>query len=131
MFYWRIFTTRKFKIAVYVVATFIICWFLAILLVAIFGCIPVSASWNPTTPSARCINADRFFIGNAVLNISGDLILLCMPMPMIWTLQLAQSRKIALTAVFLLGSFALATSIIRTVYLVHAALAGKDLLCKL
>ena len=111
--------------------TFIVCWFLATLLVSIFGCTPVMAAWDPTEAGARCINADGFFIGNAVLNIFGDLTLLCMPMPMVWTLHLAQSKKIALTAVFLLGSFALASSIVRTIYLINAAKAGPDILCEL
>lgn len=98
---------------------------------SIFGCIPVKAAWNLTVLDKRCVNSDRFFIGNAVLNILGDLILLCMPMPIVWTLQLAQPKKVALTAVFLLGSFALASSIVRTVYLVRAAKAGPDILCEL
>jgi len=131
LFYWRIFPTRNFKVAVYVVGTFIICWFLSTILVSIFGCIPVKAAWDLTVLNKRCVNSDQFFIGNAVLNILGDLILLCMPMPIVWTLQLAQPKKMALTAVFLLGSFALASSIVRTIYLVKAANAGPDILCEL
>ena len=122
--------TRKFQIVVYIMGTFVVCWFLATLLVSIFGCTPVKAAWYPTTAGARCINADAFFIGNAALNIFGDLALLCMPMPMVWTLHLARSKKIALTTVFLLGSLALASSIIRTIYLVTAAKAGPDILCE-
>lgn len=53
-----------------------------------------------------------------------------MPLPMVWTLQLARPKKIALTAVFLLGSFALASSIVRTLYLVAALKGGPDILCE-
>ena len=107
------------------------CWFLTTLLVSIFGCTPVKAAWNPTLAGARCINADKFFLGNGVLNLLGDVIIRCMPMPMVWTLQLARSKKIALTAVFLLGSCAMASSIVRIVYLVAASKAGSDILCEL
>ena len=131
MFYWRIFRTRRFKIAVYTVGAFIVCWFLTTLLVSIFGCTPVKAAWNPKLPGARCINADKFFLGNGVLNLLGDVIILCMPMPMVWTLQLAWPRKVALTAVFLFGSCAMASSIVRIVYLVAASKAGSDILCEL
>lgn len=113
------------------VGTFIICWFLSTILVSTFGCVPVKAAWDLTVLDKRCVNSDRFFIDNAVLNILGDLILLCVPMPIVWTLQLAQPKKIALTAVYLLGSFALVTSIVRTIYLVKAVKAGPDILCEL
>lgn len=130
LFYRRIFPTRNFKTAVHIVGTFLVCWFLSVLVVCIFGCIPISASWDRTILGARCINQNRFFLANSILNISGDLIILCMPMPIIWTLQLARSKKIALTAVFLLGSFALAGSIVRAVYLMRALHGGPDILCK-
>lgn len=126
----RIFRTRRFQIAVYAVGVFIVCWFLATLLVSIFGCTPVKAAWDPTIAGARCINSSKFFLGNGVLNLSGDVIILCMPIPMGWTLQLARPKKLALTAVFLFGSCATASSIVRFIYLIAAIRAGSDILCK-
>ena len=93
LFYWRIFRTRKFQIGVYTVGAFLVCWFLTSILVSIFGCTPVKAAWDPTIAGARCINADNFFLGNGVLNLVGDLTILCMPMPMVWTLQLARPKE--------------------------------------
>lgn len=134
MFCGGITTTQKFLsfffIAVYTVGAFLVCWFLTSILVSIFGCTPVKAAWNPTTAGARCINADNFFLGNGVLNLLGDLTILCMAMPMVRTLQLARPKKPGLTAVFLLGSCAMASSIVRIVYLVAASKAGSDTLCE-
>jgi hypothetical protein len=40
---------------------------------------------------------------NGVLSFVGDLIILALPMPMVWKLQIDTRRKIALSAMFLLG----------------------------
>ncbi len=56
---------------------------------------------------------------NGVLSFVGDLIILSLPIPMIWGLQIDTRRKAALSAMFLLGGFVCLTSILRFIALAH------------
>ncbi|KAL9115283.1 MAG: hypothetical protein Q9187_007339 [Circinaria calcarea] len=49
----------------------------------------------------------------AVPNILADITILCMPIRQVWKLQLDRRSKVALTFIFLLGSFVCVASIIR------------------
>jgi hypothetical protein len=77
-----------------------------------------------------CIPNALITIGmtNGVLSFVGDLIILSLPIPMIWALQINLRRKIALNAIFLIGGFVCLTSIFRFVALAHINV--KDLTCK-
>lgn len=65
---------------------------------------------------------------NGVLSFAGDLVILSLPIPMIWKLQIDSRRKAALSAMFLLGGFVCLTSILRFVAL--AKINIKDITCK-
>jgi len=56
---------------------------------------------------------------NGVLSFVGDLVILALPIPMIWSLQINTRRKIALNGIFLIGGFVCLTSIFRFVALAH------------
>jgi hypothetical protein len=65
---------------------------------------------------------------NGVLSFVGDLIILALPIPMVWKLQINARRKLALSAMFLLGGFVCLTSIFRFIAL--AQINIKDITCK-
>ena len=44
------------------------------------------------------------FFGTAVSNMIIDLIIISMPWPMIWMLQMATRQKVAVTGIFTLGA---------------------------
>jgi hypothetical protein len=92
-------------------------------------CTPVSFFWNKQQPG-HCIPNALILIGmtNGVLSFVGDLVILSLPIPMIWTLQINTRKKIALNAIFLIGGFVCLTSIFRFVALAH--INTKDLTCK-
>jgi hypothetical protein len=70
----------------------------------LFQCTPVSYFWNKEQ-HGHCIPNALITIGmtNGVLSFVGDLVILCMPLPMIWKLQIDRRRKIALSGMFMLG----------------------------
>lgn len=70
-----------------------------------FNCIPISAAWKPTTRAdAICIDIESFYYGNAISNLLTDVLILGLPLPIVWGLNMSTNRKIALSGVFLLGS---------------------------
>ena len=108
-FYARLFSVRTFRVALYVVGTMVLMWWIAMQFTVIFECTPIDYSWHPVR-SGRCINLDQFFLGQAIPNIVTDMVILALPLPMIWKLHLPKSQKLALTCIFSLGALCVATN---------------------
>ena len=103
LFYVRVFgIVLVYRFIFWIVAFLIIGWGIAINFMAIFGCAPIHRAWNPTLPG-HCASLDQTLLGTAISNIVVDFILLVLPVPMLWRLQMETSNKIALVAVFSAG----------------------------
>ena len=72
-------------------------------LLVVFECSPVRKAWEPLLPG-RCIDIIHVGVASGVVNIIYDVILLIIPIPMVWRLQLAKKMKIAVTGIFMTGS---------------------------
>ncbi|KAH6642006.1 hypothetical protein C7974DRAFT_326858 [Boeremia exigua] len=92
---------------------------LVFLLLVVFQCLPISAIWDKTVTSAKClpVSAAIGFTG-AGLSILEDIIILLLPLPVVWKLQMNLRKKIGVIFLISVGSFALITSIVRLKYLV-------------
>ncbi|KAH8589763.1 hypothetical protein B0O99DRAFT_472010, partial [Bisporella sp. PMI_857] len=110
--YYRLFPIDNMRIGCWILGVLSICWCISIIMVSIFQCTPISKAWNPTIPG-HCINLKGSFIGNAVPNILTDIAILALPMPHVWSLHTTLIQKCQLSALFLLGSFVVFTSIYR------------------
>ncbi|MCJ1405072.1 hypothetical protein MMC11_008298 [Xylographa trunciseda] len=115
LFYSRIFKERYFKLALWVTTGIVTVWFVAIELSVLLECIPIHALWD--FGPGQCIDLKAFFLGSGVPNVILNVVILVLPLPMIWTLQIERSQKIALSSVFLLGGFIVIVSIVRVVIL--------------
>lgn len=125
-FYSRLFAA-SIRIPCYVLAGITACWGIAVILVTVFQCTPVSGYWNRQIP-AKCIVDDyAFFVGIAIPNILTDAAILSLPVPYIWRLQTTRSQKIALSSIFMLGSFVTIISIVRLTTLISVDLKSPDL----
>ncbi|KAM5347852.1 hypothetical protein ACJ41O_007676 [Fusarium nematophilum] len=111
--YYRIFRVPYFKRMAWIVGTFVFCWVICITFLFIFICVPVEKLWYPDIPG-RCINQVGTWIANAASTIFTDVVILMLPLPPIWKLQLGRSEKIGLTAAFALGFFVVFASAYRT-----------------
>ena len=80
-------------------------------------CQPAHALWDITYTPRNCIDLRTFFIGSGVPNILLNFIILILPLPMIWALEIERKHKLALSGVFLLGGFIVVVSIVRVVIL--------------
>jgi len=69
-----------------------------------FECTPVNYFWDKTIEGGHCVNNALTVIGfiNGFLSFLGDVFMLCMPLPMIYKLQMNKQSKIALTWFFIL-----------------------------
>ncbi|KAL5606305.1 hypothetical protein BROUX41_002720 [Berkeleyomyces rouxiae] len=118
--YLRIFTGKLRKVTI-ICMILIGMWSTAILLVIIFPCRPVRLFWDKSV-DGYCIPDLPLWYINAGCNILTDLIITILPIRTLWKLQLPRSQRLSLIAVFALGFFTCAISLIR----VFALSIGAD-----
>ncbi|KAJ4857941.1 hypothetical protein T069G_08838 [Trichoderma breve] len=75
-------------------------------------CSPVVKAFNKTLPGT-CIDLATFWFANAGFSIATDIIILLLPMPLVYQLEVPRAQKIALMAVFAVGIFVVVTSCLR------------------
>lgn len=109
--YRSIFPGRGFTITTSVVGAGVIAWGIAVILVSVFQCNPVRGAWDLTVP-ATCITLPTFYLANAVPNITMDVIILALPIPNVWTLQMSIRQKYVVSGLFLLGGLYVPTNVV-------------------
>lgn len=78
-------------------------FYLALFLFQFLACRPLAHAWDPLV-AGTCVKDELVVhIVSASINTASDLIIIILPQPVIWRLELSKKRKWGLSAVFLLG----------------------------
>ncbi|KAJ5820021.1 hypothetical protein N7474_005612 [Penicillium riverlandense] len=130
-----------FRVVVLVTFGIVILFGLSLTLVNLFPCRPLSASFLiETPPGTYCIDIVALYISSAPINILTDVAIFFLPMPILWNIRLPRRQKVILLLTFGAGIFVIVISILRTEFLLHAAVeraikpqppSVHDLSCKL
>ncbi|CAI7652359.1 unnamed protein product [Penicillium glandicola] len=115
LFYRRIFTTRKFRILIYIVGAMVLAVGIGTLLENFLQCRPFAYIWDESIPGGTCnnpMNAYRFLVS---FNVLTGILILVMPIPTVWSLHVSRGQKLAVTGVFLLGGIGTVVSIAKLV----------------
>ncbi|CAH0046963.1 unnamed protein product [Clonostachys solani] len=135
-FYWRSFSIkRSVKIIIWILVATTSGWAFSLLVATFLQCIPTRAFWerfnpyNPLLPSEYHCGVDSlpFFIGNAIPNIVTDIVMIILPIPYIWSLQLPVQQKLALGGVFVVGIFVTIVSLVRLIQVINLDLTNVDI----
>ena len=102
LFYRRIFPSPCFHIILRTVGGFIIFYSLVQVLLFIFQCRPVRGAWDPFV-KAECVHVDKLFLVMSAFNVLTGITILCLPIPLIWQLQVSKRIRMELTSIFILG----------------------------
>ena len=104
LLYRRIFPNKRLKIVSLCIAGFLVTFALAQMLTVIIQCTPTAALWDPSSyPDAVCDNKVPAVILCAAINAASDITILCLPLPILWHLQVSKTRRRQLIGIFLLG----------------------------
>ena len=105
LLYLRVFTAqmRSFTVALVLVGVVVIAAGVANTIAAILQCSPVPYAWDKTIDGGKCINDLAFARFMAIPNVVDGFVMLVMPIPLVWRLDLEIQQKVALTATFLHG----------------------------
>ncbi|ORY19430.1 hypothetical protein BCR34DRAFT_620916 [Clohesyomyces aquaticus] len=99
-------------VALYVAVGFVV---MEILYLGVW-CRPFTEYWAVPTRSTQCSAATNHLITNAVLNISSDLMIIAIPMPLLFKVKLPKKNKVILIGVFLIGTFTIIAAALNKYY---------------
>ncbi|EXM13984.1 hypothetical protein RAB80_003612 [Fusarium oxysporum f. sp. vasinfectum] len=99
-------------VAAYVTAGFVI---MEILYLGVW-CRPFNQYWAVPPKNTQCSAATNHLITNAVINITSDIMIILIPMPIFLKSQLPLKRKAVLIGVFALGAFTILSAILNKFY---------------
>ncbi|GAP88685.1 putative cfem domain-containing protein [Rosellinia necatrix] len=100
-------------------------WLLGIVFGTLFMCDPVAKGYNPNLPG-YCSDVGKLWVGSAVPSVVIDLIILLLPMPKVWGLQMSGARKIGITVAFALGYIVIIVSLGRLITVIKSAKALSE-----
>lgn len=103
LFYFRIFgSKRSFRISIAVTMTIVWMWAASVILETFLLCRPLAYNWD-TSIDGTCGNRNATYVVAGTLNLITDLMVMVLPLPHIWKLQLTLAKKVALCSVFSIG----------------------------
>ncbi|WAO89052.1 Hypothetical protein NCS54_00642700 [Fusarium falciforme] len=88
--------------------------YLAVFLTVTFGCFPTRKNWQVVPdPGEKCTFRRQNLVVTTVLNVLTDSMILGIPLPLLWKLQIPLRRKIVIGLLLSSGLFVIAAAIIR------------------
>ena len=105
----RIFPSHYFHRILWAVGLFISIYTMIAMIVMIFQCRPLNAAWDLSINS-DCIDLSKLFIVMGSMNVLTDFLLLCLPLPQLWKLQMHRGTRIQVMGIFSIGSLSVTQS---------------------
>ncbi|KAL2812247.1 hypothetical protein BDW59DRAFT_178657 [Aspergillus cavernicola] len=103
LLYLRIFPVQWLARTAWATIVVIVAWAIATILAGCLICRPFAFNWDTTIPGGKCGNQVTSFTVTGVFNLLTDVVVLLLPMPSLYKLQMATYKKITLITVFGLG----------------------------
>ena len=103
-FYLTLFGPNKlFRLITFALMGVVLLFCLSVVLLTFSNCRPFAKTWKPLLPGT-CGSLIDNVLATSIINFLVDLSIILLPMPMVWSLQMAKWRKVALTFTFALGT---------------------------
>ncbi|KAL9116916.1 MAG: hypothetical protein Q9187_006554 [Circinaria calcarea] len=125
-FYRRIFRGSTFSAITWTTIILVAIWGISFFFSILFECTPIHSSlvMPPGTPGLRCIDQRANFWALSISDVLVDFIILAIPFPFVWNLQMSTRHKCGVSGMFLLGALTITASIARLACFINA---GKRL----
>ncbi|KAF1942649.1 hypothetical protein EJ02DRAFT_433890 [Clathrospora elynae] len=98
------------------VAAWVIVGWLAVQIAFFTACRPFVGYWGMPPPNPQCTTLQRYAIVQAAFNLSSDILIIAIPIPMIVSLSLPLRQKIGLGILFSMGTFVIVAAILTKIY---------------
>ncbi|KAJ5899705.1 hypothetical protein N7495_004449 [Penicillium taxi] len=112
----RIFAPYRHKVLFIHIFLGCLCiYYVIALVIKIRMCSPVPMYWRDPIPSGSCLDQTAALIADSVISVVSDVIILLLPLPLTWSLQMPKSRKLRVMALLGAGGLATGFSLFRLV----------------
>jgi hypothetical protein len=102
--YYRIFSNKEaYRYAIYGAGVLVFMWWAGLFFAGLFECVPIAAFWDKSIQDPKCFNLIPFSLANGITNMLTDVIVLCLPIPMVLRLHTDRKQKATLVIIFSLG----------------------------
>ena len=106
--YDRLFGSQKrFRLVLILIGVFVLMHTFVEIVVLLFQCKPVHGAWDVFIQSV-CVNIPLAAIIMGSINVVVDFVVLFLPMPLVWNLNIQKKWKVQLVGIFLLGGLSVA-----------------------
>ncbi|OCL02354.1 hypothetical protein AOQ84DRAFT_252716, partial [Glonium stellatum] len=102
--------------AVKYLAVYVGLGYFAVQLAFFTACRPFNGYWAVPPPNPQCTTLQHYAIIQACFNLSSDVAMLLVPLPMVINLKLPLKQKIILSIVFSMGIFVIIAAVLTKVY---------------
>ena len=102
--YIQIFRVRRFRRTVYIGMALVIAYWFSTIIRMFFLCRPLAYTWNKTIANGSCVNLPAVYLSVSIINLLLDVMVIILPMPMLWKLQMPASKKLVISGVFGIGA---------------------------
>ena len=129
LFYKRVFRGDTFNAAVWTMISIIGVWTTAFFFANLLQCYPISLNWEASGAQVvSCINTNMMYLAQAWTDVLTDVMILSLPVPCVWALQMPARHKVGVTAIFLLGLLTVLSGIAKLIVYYHiiALATGGD-----
>ena len=129
LFYKRVFRGDTFNAAVWTMISVIGVWTIAFFFANLLQCYPIWVNWEDSGAQASsCINTNTMYLAQSWTDVLTDVMILSLPIPCIWALQMPAKHKVGVSAIFLLGILTVLSGIVKLVvfYQIIGEAAGGD-----
>jgi hypothetical protein len=116
--YMTVISVRKMIIACRIVGFVIILWNLGGVLGALLLCRPFALNWDKTL-EGTCGDNRLFYMWLGAINVVAEAVVLLLPVPFLYQLQLKRAKKIIVIGLFSIGWMTCAVTIYRQITLPH------------
>ena len=103
-FYIKVFSVRTLARCAYALGGLTLAYWFSTVMTAFLICRPFAYNWDKVTINGHCGDVSTYYLSTAIVNLLIDVLIVALPLPLLWSLQMKTSRKIALTGIFSLGA---------------------------
>ncbi|KAF7947622.1 hypothetical protein EAE96_008704 [Botrytis aclada] len=90
-----------------------IVFYTILLFMTIFICTPIPKFWNVLDTTGHCLDVNYLFLATGTANTITDFLIILLPQPIIWKLQMSFKEHVGVSAVFSTGLLACIASMAR------------------
>lgn len=108
---------KKTRKGIYVLIATLVVYYVSGIFIKIFVCWPIPAYWKGQTE--KCLDQSAIITADAIISVISDLVILVLPTPLTWSLQLSKKRRLRIIGMLGAGGVATGFSVYRLIMIIQ------------